>query len=210
MKKAISLILGILLIMPTIVLAQTAEEIQIEKTIAGTTPDDGILYQIDIFFDNVALALTPEGLAKAEKRLQIAEERLAEMKVMADQGKKTYMEQARTRYQNQMNLIEHMELTEEEKIEFQTAIQKHIIVLEEMRKEIPDQAKPAIDNALENSARVIEKVQEGIPLSEKITTDSIRQKYIAETFHVDNQTYYKSKIYPGQYKERDLFSIYAR
>ena len=59
----------------------------------GVTPDDWN-YFLDVAADNIGLALTGEGNAKIERRIEIAEERLAEAKEMGENGEVEGMKQA--------------------------------------------------------------------------------------------------------------------
>lgn len=59
----------------------------------GVTPDS-FLHGLDVALDNIALALTFDSGAKAKKGLEIARERLLEVKAMAEQKKAEHAERA--------------------------------------------------------------------------------------------------------------------
>lgn len=62
---------------------------------AGTTPDSRLLWGLEIALERIQLALTFGNAAKAEKRLQHAEERLAEVIKMVEENKVKAAERAR-------------------------------------------------------------------------------------------------------------------
>ncbi len=64
---------------------------------AGTTPDS-FIYGLDIAMEKMALAMTFDEGKKFEKRLEFAEERLAEARSMALEKKFEAMEKARVKY----------------------------------------------------------------------------------------------------------------
>ena len=64
---------------------------------AGVTPDSP-LYGVDVAMDNIGLMLTFNKAKKAEKKLQIANERLKEAKMMAIGNNLVAMEKARVRH----------------------------------------------------------------------------------------------------------------
>ncbi|MBN1792505.1 hypothetical protein JW826_02365 [Candidatus Woesearchaeota archaeon] len=79
-------------------LAEALEE-QIEDEVdPGVTPDSP-LYGIENAWDRMRLAFTFNKEKKAQKALMIAEERLAEFRVMAEKGKADKAEKARARYE---------------------------------------------------------------------------------------------------------------
>ena len=81
MKKIMGLFVAMLLVL-SLPLALAEEETED----AGVTPDSP-LYGLDRAMDRIALALTFNKAAKAEKGLNIAQERLMEAKEMADESK---------------------------------------------------------------------------------------------------------------------------
>ncbi len=57
---------------------------------AGITPDQGILWSLDMVVEKVQLVLTFNPVAKIKKRMQFADERLAEAQVMVNENKTKY------------------------------------------------------------------------------------------------------------------------
>jgi len=92
----------------------------------------------------------------AEKRLRLAEERLAEIEAIANDTNSNALERLRNRYEFQMNKtealaykIDSMDL--DSWITHRTM--HHIEVLTELREHLPEQALQGIDKALEASSR---------------------------------------------------------
>ena len=83
MKKILSVFVVMLLLLSVPVTAQEPTVPALPEP--GTTPDSA-LYFLDLALDNLALALTFDSDARIEKELEIAEERLAEARVMALEG----------------------------------------------------------------------------------------------------------------------------
>ena len=83
---------GILLILTLLILSipATAEEALPDP---GITPDS-VLYPVDVFFDEMGVALTFGDEAKINKRFEVAEERLAEAQAMIQANKTENAEEA--------------------------------------------------------------------------------------------------------------------
>jgi len=121
------------------------EEVLIEDK-AGTTPDSPF-YFVDEIVEDITLALK-DGEEKAEYAMEIAEEKVAEAKLMAEKNKSSETGEALTKAKDISKIIEEevspgLEQETEEKMEF---IKK---ILEEMEKEIPadwDEIKDLIDS----------------------------------------------------------------
>jgi DNA repair exonuclease SbcCD ATPase subunit len=153
MKRIFSMFVFILLLVPTIAIAQ--EE---ELPDAGTTPDS-ILYGLDKAFESISLALTFNKAAKAEKRLQMASERLSELKVMTDKGKPEYFDDLADEYDNNIRAANEIattaKLLREDKSKLTElvalATSKHLSVLDKVEEKVPEQAKEAITKAKETS-----------------------------------------------------------
>ncbi|MEM5805531.1 MAG: DUF5667 domain-containing protein [Candidatus Aenigmatarchaeota archaeon] len=86
----------------------TGNQIVIEgKTItAGITPDN-LLYPLDVALDKLSLLLTFDPTAKARKGLEIARERLLEVREMIIQNKFQDAEKARAEHRGILNEIEN-------------------------------------------------------------------------------------------------------
>lgn len=67
----------------------------------GLLPDNGF-YGFKKFFENIDVFFTPDPVDKAEKQLAIAETRLAEAVIMAEQGKDAYVPQLVAEYNDNL------------------------------------------------------------------------------------------------------------
>ena len=95
----------ILLLLISPVSAQNEESADLITETAGITPDN-IFYGLDLFFDEVIAFLTPTPLGKAEVRLNIMQERMAEMEVMASMNKTAEAKTAELEVQKQIKNFE--------------------------------------------------------------------------------------------------------
>lgn len=165
MKKALVLIIS--LIMISSVFAQ-------ELPGAGITPDSW-LYGLDKAFERIQLLLTFDRASKAKLHLQFASERLAEANEMVRRGKPEFVQSLMKEHETEINetenevkglraigrnitlLVEHVS----------NVTYKHILVLEEVLERVPEQAKPAIEKAIDVSKKghetAIEKLSEDLP-----------------------------------------------
>ena len=76
-----------------------------EQASAGITPDN-FLYGLDVAIDNLRLALTFGDLEKARLSLEIAEERLLEVKAMIEQNKLPEAQAAQAEHDNNLAVTE--------------------------------------------------------------------------------------------------------
>ena len=104
MKGIIALVFAALLLAPAALaeeeIAAGVEEVAIEGT-GGTAPDS-ILYGLDVALDNISLMLTFDPEAKARRGLEIAHERLLEVREMVRERK---LEAARTAQREHANAL---------------------------------------------------------------------------------------------------------
>lgn len=136
--KIASIIAMVLMLLSVPAMAEDNETILTEP---GTTPDS-VLYFLDVAADNLALAMTLNNDAKIEKQLEIAEERLAEAKAMAEKGDVKAMKKAADRHgeimvklKTELKSIENGDSESELKkeIEIQQKINEHSDKIMEVR-----------------------------------------------------------------------------
>lgn len=154
MKKLIGLLMALLLIVSAApVFAQ-------EEAEAGTGPDSA-LYGLDRAFERISLALTVDRAKKAEKRLQIASERLAELMEMVNKGKPEFAGMLANDHAKEIEKAEEdieavkaqgRDVTEVSQ-RVAEATSKHITVLTALLDKVPEQARAGIQNAIEKSSR---------------------------------------------------------
>ena len=175
MNKLFNMIIISMMLIPMI----NAQQLDLEVD-AGITPDSPF-YNIDLFFDNLRITFSMSLASKAQTRLEIAEERLSEMKLMAETNNLVAMNKARSEHAKQLNAIELLMDEQEDddlKVSFQEKLEKHIINLEFVKALVPEQAQEGLTIALENSERVFETNQQGISEDKRLTTKLIRQRII--------------------------------
>lgn len=128
------------------------------QTNAGTTPGS-FFYFFDTTFENISLFFTFNSEKKAEKALDYAEERLAEIREISSGDNPERIEKATADYENKISLAtERAGNLEEEKaaVLLNTISEKtevHQKTLSDILSEVPEGAKEAIAKAIEVSKR---------------------------------------------------------
>ena len=130
----------------------------------GWTPDNP-LYFLERIAETTRTFFTFGDVKKAERYALLAAERLAEAQAVAEKDKPELVEKTLTRYENQLEKA--LSRTEKAKNEgkntkevaniISEATQKHITVLEKVLEKVPEQAKPAIEQAITVSSRGSER-----------------------------------------------------
>jgi len=134
----------------------------------GLTPDSPF-YFLETIVEAVGTFFTFGDLKKAERYTVLATERLAEAQAVVEKGKPELVEKTMERYENQLNKsIARAEKamakdkSAEKATEFVAKIGKttytHLDVLAEVYEKVPEEAKPAIENAMKASVKRHEKV----------------------------------------------------
>ncbi|MFC1663700.1 DUF5667 domain-containing protein [Patescibacteria group bacterium] len=142
---------------------------EIELPDPGLTPDSP-LYFLETIIEEIGTFFTFGDLKKAERHAALAAERLAEAQVIAGKGKPELTEKTLARYemqlQNSMARAEKAqakgENTEEVMAKVGQATSNHLEVLAEVYEKVPEQAKPAIENAMKASVKGHEKAVEAL------------------------------------------------
>lgn len=105
MKRTLGILIVILMLIPAATHAQAEVSNDPVKLIdPGITPDN-FLYYLDVAMDNLALAATFNTDDKINKSLEIAEERLAEAKAMAEKGDYESMEKAEVEHEKALSQL---------------------------------------------------------------------------------------------------------
>ncbi|RLI82847.1 hypothetical protein DRP07_04430, partial [Archaeoglobales archaeon] len=122
----------------------------------GITPDSW-MYGIKRAFESITLILTFDEVAKVEKRLQYAELRLIEAKVMAEKGKPEYVEKLLEDYQKELEEVSKVipSAKDKEKLSELVALatSRHLEVLDKVTEVVPEEAKEKVSLAKEMSIR---------------------------------------------------------
>ncbi len=159
MRKIASLItLVILFSFAITVLAQTSD-----LPSPGLTPDSPF-YFLDTLGEKIGMFFTFGTEKKAEKALKYADEKIAEVKVMAEKNKAKALEKANQKYQEFLNLANKKAQEAKEKgedIERRVTLisektLKHQEVLREVFEKVPEEAKKGIENAIKMSIKGFE------------------------------------------------------
>ncbi|WP_456474384.1 DUF5667 domain-containing protein [Candidatus Pyrohabitans sp.] len=162
MRRMFMLVMTFMFLLPASALAQ--ENISEEE--AGIAPDS-FLYLFDRLFEKLELALAVSEEAKVKVRLKHAEERLAEIKLMQKKNKTEVIVKLSEEYKEDIEEAER-EIEEAEKkkknvtevkIKVVEATAKHLEVLQQVYELVPEEAKPAIEYALNVSRTGHEKIK---------------------------------------------------
>ncbi|WP_176233360.1 DUF5667 domain-containing protein [Candidatus Hakubella thermalkaliphila] len=140
-----------------------------------TLPDPGMLPDSPFYFlkswaEDVGTLFTFGDVAKCERLVNLAEKRLGEAKALLEKGKPEVAEKALARYQEQLNsaLSKAQEAkgkgldTDEVLTKVSEATLKHQAVLADVYERVPEQAKPAIQRAIEAGMRGYEEALKAI------------------------------------------------
>lgn len=167
MKKIILPIIILSLFLSTGVLAQETELPE-----PGLTPDSPF-YFLETIAEGIGTFFTFGDLKKAERYITLAAERLTEAKAVVEKGKPELAEKTLARYENQLNNSiarakkaqakgQSTEKVMEVVAKVGKATSVHLEVLAEVYEKVPEQAKPAIEKAMEVSLEGHEKAVEAL------------------------------------------------
>ena len=155
MKKFLLIPALVLLLAAGTASAQTDNEPQ-----AGLIPGNP-LYILDVISEGIGNLFTFNDVSKAERYLNQASERLAEARELANNGKSDRAVETTKRYEEKLAMA--IEKAEEAKADgkdvdavlqkIADATSKHQTVLAEVLSKVPEQARDAIQQAIENSQK---------------------------------------------------------
>ncbi len=169
MKKIVSItILSFLLL--SFGIQVSAQEADLPSP--GLLPDSPF-YFLETIIEEIGTFFTFGDLKKAERYAALAGERLAEVQAVVEKGKPEFAEKTLERYEMQFNNSiaraekaqaqgENTEKVMEVLARVGQATSKHLEVLAEVYEKVPDQAKPAIENAMKVSVKGHEKAVEAL------------------------------------------------
>ena len=181
MKKLLVLLIS--LVMINSVFAQS--EVKLE---AGLKPDSPF-YFLDKFIEQVQLAFTRDEVKKAQLYLEIASERLEELKELNEEENDEFNEDLEEEFEKDLNIAENLgndirELAKKKEFDNLViqATSHHIEVLEKVLEKVPKKAKDAIKKVIERSERGHERAIEDIKkaldeeIEDKDTTKEEKEK----------------------------------
>lgn len=128
----------LLLVLPIVLAShQITGSATVAVETAGTTPDS-ILYGIDVALNNIQLALTFDSGEKARKGLEIAQERLLEVKEMISQNKLEAAQKAQEKHSDVLKKVQEaaQEIEEDSSVEEMTEVVELELELEEHTEEV--------------------------------------------------------------------------
>ena len=136
------------------VLAQDEFDLQEDLPDPGLTPDSPF-YFTDQWFETVRTLFTFGDTAKARRFVALADERLAEMRIMVEREKISEAEGLSDHYTDLMEKIrlrvEKVKDSESTQERVANAMGIHQVVLERVLQQVPDEAKDRIHAALERA-----------------------------------------------------------
>ena len=146
-----------------------AQMANISESTAGLTLSSPF-YFLETVVETIGTFFTFGDLKKAERYMALATERLAEVEVIAEEGKPELVEKTLERYRNQLekalSRVERAKNKGENTVEvtenISEATQRHIGILEEVLEKVPEQAKSAIEQAMTVSTQGSERASEAV------------------------------------------------
>jgi hypothetical protein len=156
--KSITILAAILVAsMMTVMVSAQSDDFELPD--ASSVPGDAF-YGLERFLEDnleVPWARIMQGKrGEAAKRMELAEERLAEMKTICNRTDPAALEHLQTRYENHVQKAQAlMNGTDTEALEEQMGerLMNHVRVLTRLRQGAPEQARKGIDLALQSSTR---------------------------------------------------------
>ena len=136
----------------------------------GLTPDSPF-YFLETIAEGIGTFFTFGDVKKAERYTNLAAERLAEAQVLAEKGESELVEKTLARYEKQLNnsmaRVEKAQAKDKNAEKVVEAMVKvgqtthvHLDILAEVYEKVPEQAKSAVENAMEASLKGHEKAVE--------------------------------------------------
>lgn len=144
--------------------AVSAREKDIGLPAAGTVPGD-FFYFLETISEGIGSLFTFGDIAKAERAVTLAEERLAEAEVLADRGDAKRAEKMAEKYQEQMEKAlkkaekarEDGEATDDVLATIAEATARYQTVLLGVYEKVPEEARSGIENAIQQSTKEHER-----------------------------------------------------
>jgi len=172
MEKLKSALIMVLLLCSMVFAADTEVE-------AGMSPDSPF-YFMDTWWDEMRVRMANTFEDKERLRLEIAEERAAEIALMASRNDEKALAKAQEQHQKQLQRIEQLNNESEQlRIQLQERMQKHIMTLGQVRENAPEEAQSGLDTAIMNANQTFNRNQERIREENREDIKEIRAKVSA-------------------------------
>jgi hypothetical protein len=143
---------------------------QVEEDVKPGILPGNPFYFLETLGENIGMMFTFNDVSKAEKYLNLAAKRLAEARALAEKGDSERALQATERFEAQFERAQQRAESARasgqdvetvlERIENASA--RHLAVLAEVLERVPEQAKEAIQNAMQRSAEGRERAMEAV------------------------------------------------
>lgn len=184
----------------------------------GRLPDSN-MYWLKTWWENVQLFFTFDDIKKAEKQMDFANRRMLELQKLCEKGKCELAQKLAPRFEEKIRkTTEKLEEANEKGKDVQALIEKlesnqerHQEVLLKVYDQVPEEAKEAILQAMENSQKGIENAIENIqkdPRELKEFKEKIEKK-VKEVLNEQEINKGKAKVNDIKEKleEKGLFNI---
>ncbi len=143
-------------------------------------PDPGMLptsqfYFLKILGENIGTFFTFGEESKTERLLELSEKRLVEAKVLAERGENEKVEQVMNRYEKHLSKAYQYTERAREKgdnvdgllIKVSEATFKHQNILIDVYEDIPEEAKPGIEKAMQEGLKGYEETMKNVSSEEE-------------------------------------------
>lgn len=208
MKTMVVLVISLLLVAAVPAIAQEQE-----LTSPGITPDSW-LYGLSRGIERLQLILTWDRTEKAKLHLGFAEKRLAELKAMIERGKPEFVQMLVKDHDAELNETES-EVNAEEGIgrdvtalaeHVSNATYRHILVLEDVLERVPDNAKQAIEHAINASSKGHERAMKRIEKRMSERAAALNSEFAEDALKRAGEMIEKGKVEKG----RRMLDLYMR
>ncbi len=128
------------------------------------------LYGVKLSLESARWSLTAEPKAQVELLSEFAAERVHEVEALAEAGSDALVTQTLEAYQQTLEQLQTVAASLPEGIragvivQAEAQVQQHVIVLERVKAQVPEQARAAIERALDRSSHsreVLEQLEQG-------------------------------------------------
>jgi len=116
-------------------------------------------YGLRVWAEHVTLPT--EANARADAQLTLLEERLAEVQAASNSGNSAGVAAALAAYREEVaDLLATVDSDALQLAKLEAALGTHIVALQTLASQVPEQARDAIQNAIDNSSKAVDRVHE--------------------------------------------------
>lgn len=182
MIKKILMVCGVLFMLVTTVVFAMAQEADWDDlgSAPNTVNPDSPFYGLDQWWDNYRLDKAEGANEKARIRLEIANERMMEIRAMAKKGKSGAMEKAVKDHDEKVQgLIGDKNVDSDVRRTIQESVAHHVFVLEKVLETAPESAQEGLLNALKQSQKHFSSANGNVDSDHKASIDALKSKFYA-------------------------------